>query len=159
MWINLVLALAVLTIVGCSGGSPPDESQIQEAVADQLQNIQAMTNQGHPPEKASALYLDYFSANPIVLPYGGKMLVGKDEVADFYAEVFSMGTIISNSYTNATIGIADEYVVRIYEGTAEFQPFGEEEIFSYTNVYTDVLVYEDGKWKIQWHSWVRAPAD
>ena len=68
-----------------------------------------------------------------------------------------MGTLISNSYEEPILGISDQYVVRTYEGTAEFQPSGDEEIFTYTNVYTDVLIYEDGDWKIQWHSWVPAP--
>ena len=70
-----------------------------------------------------------------------------------------MGTLISNSYTEPAIGISEKYVVRVYEGTAEFQPSETEEIFRYTNVYTDILVYEDGDWRIQWHSWVPAPAN
>ena len=159
MWIRPVLAVILLLIVGCSDVSSPDENQIRAALAGQLRSIEEMTNQGHPPEKVSALYLEYFAADPIVLPYGGRTLVGVEEISDFYAKAFSMGTLISNSYEEPILGISDQYVVRTYEGTAEFQPSGDEEIFTYTNVYTDVLIYEDGDWKIQWHSWVPAPSN
>ena len=159
MWIKLIVAVILLSIAGCFADSPPDESDIRAAVAGQLQDIEAMTNQGHAPEEMTALYLEYFSADPIVLPYGGETLDGTDEIADFYSRVFSIGTLINNAYAEPMIGISEGYVVRIYQGTAEIQPPDTEETVSYTNVYTDVLVYQDGDWKIQWHSWVPAPAN
>ena len=159
MWIKGSAAGCILMLVGCADSSVPDETHVREALVSQLQSIEEMTNQGYPPEKSNALYLDYFSANPIVLPYGGEILVGTEEVSEFYTDVFSMGTLISNAYGEPTIGISEGYVVRIYEGTAEFLPSGGDEVFTYTNVYTDILVYEDGEWKIQWHSWVPAPAN
>ena len=151
-----VVVAVMILIVGCSESIPPDDSQIQAAIAGQLKDIETMTNQGHPTEKATVLYLEYFSSDPTVLPYGGHLLEGRHAVSDFYSSVFSMGTIISNSYTEPTISVSDGFAVRTYEGTAEFRPFESEDILSYTNVYTDVLVQENDAWRIDWHSWVPA---
>jgi len=118
-----------------------------------------MTNQGHPPEKSTALYLEHFSTNPTVLPYGGQLLEGKDSISEFYLSVFSMGSVISNAYTEPTISISDGFAVRTYSGTVEFLPTGSEESLGFTNVYTDVLIQENATWKIDWHSWVPAQSD
>ena len=155
---KLLVKTAFLSLlVGCTGGTQQSEEQIRMALAEQLQNIEEMTNQGHPPEHANKLYLEYFSANPSVLPHGGELLTGKEEIAAFYTEVFSAGKLISNAYKEPVIGISDHYAVRVYEGTAEIQPSNRRRAISYTNIYTDVMVREEGQWKIQWHSWV--PAD
>jgi len=148
-----VIAAIVILMVGCSEPTPPDDSQIRAAVVGQLKNIETMTNQGYPMEKATALYLEYFSTDPTVLPYGGHLLEGRNAVSDFYSSVFSMGTVVSNYYTEPTISISDGFVVRTYEGTSEFRPSGGEDTLSYTNVYTDVLVRENDAWRIDWHSW------
>ena len=159
MRLHVFLILSLSCIAGCATETAPDDEQIRAALIDQLHAIEAMTNQGYPPEKANALYLEYFSAQPMVLPFGGELLVGKEAIGEFYDRVFSMGKVISNAYTEPTIGIADGYVVRVYQGTAEFQPTGSDEVSSFTNLYTDVMVYEESGWKIQWHSWVTIATD
>jgi len=154
----IFFAVFVLLFVGCSKSSSPSEEQDREMIAGQLHEIEAMVNEGHAAEKSSSLYLNYFAVDPNVLPYGSQLLSGKAEVLDFYTKVFSIGTVVSNSYTEPTIEVAGEFAIRTYEGTAQIQLSESNDLISFTNVYTDVLVSENGEWKILWHSWVPAPA-
>jgi len=156
---SCALVVYLIVLLGCSETPTPDYGQMREALANQLLDIEMMTNQGHPPEMMSARYLEFFSTDPSVLPYGGDLMEGREAVSAFYSSVFSMGTIVSISYTEPTIRITDGFAVRIYQGTAELQLSGSEEHLRYTNVYTDVLVRDDGVWKIDWHSWVPAPSN
>ena len=156
---RVFIASAIMLIMACTESPPASRQQVRDVIAVQLSDIETMINEGHPAQVASALYLEFFSANPSVLPYGGELLKGQSEVKDFYTRVFSMGTLISNVYSAPTIEVADGFAVRTYEGTAEIQMMDGSEVLKYTNVYSDVLVPENGEWKIFWHSWVPAPVE
>jgi ketosteroid isomerase-like protein len=156
---SFALLVYLILLPGCSETPTPDYGEMREALANQLLDIEMMTNQGHLPDTMSAKYLEFFSSDPSVLPYSGDLLEGREAVSAFYSSVFSMGTLGSNSYTEPTIRITEGFAVRIYQGTAEIQLSGSEKPMRYTNVYTDVLVREDGVWKIDWHSWVPAPSN
>lgn len=153
------LSVISILLVGCTQPAPPDAEQSRAAVAEQLKSIEAATNLGLPPDEMNARYLGYFSDDAAVLPYGGTPIEGKDAILDFYTAVFTGGTLLSNVYTEPTIRVTDDFIVRTYRGTAEFTPAGSTDVVRYSNIYTDILVNVGGAWLIDWHSWVPAPLD
>ena len=125
-----------------------------ESIRAQLIEIARMSALDRPTTEMTAEYLHYFSAEPTLLPAGGAAIHGRDAIARFYDSAFDGITIISNDYEQPVVIVNGSTAVRRYLGTAVFELQGDEEPEIARNRYIDVLVKEDGEWKMQWHSWV-----
>jgi hypothetical protein len=85
------------------------------------------------------------------LPYGAEFKRTVRGIG-LLRENFSMGAIVSNVYKESTIEVAHRIAERIYGGTAEIRLSDTDDLLKYTNVYSDVLIPENGEWKMLWHS-------
>lgn len=125
-----------------------------EAIKAQLVEIAEMTLVARPTEEMTDLYLEYFAKEPTLLPAESDTLRGRAAIADFYNRAFQGIEILSNDYRDPVVVVDGDMAVRRYIGTAVFMIAGEPDPVTATNRYVDVLVKENGRWKILWHSWV-----
>lgn len=125
-----------------------------EAIKAQLVEIAEMTQVARPTEELTDLYMAYFAKEATLLPAGSGALRGRAAIAGFYNRAFQGIEILSNDYRDPVVVVDGNMAVRRYIGTAVFMIADEPDPVTATNRYMDVLVKENGRWKILWHSWV-----
>ncbi|MEE8464493.1 MAG: DUF4440 domain-containing protein [Gammaproteobacteria bacterium] len=125
-----------------------------DAIKAQLVEIAAMSQVARPTEEMTDLYMAYFAKEPTLLPAGSDALRGRAAIAEFYNHAFQGIEILSNDYRDPVVVVDGDMAVRRYIGKAVFMIAGEPDPVTATNRYVDVLVKENGRWKILWHSWV-----
>ena len=154
---NRILALILATfaacqLAGCSVETPPGPEE--DAITAQLLEIAAMSRSALPTTEMTDRYLHYFAAEPTLLPADRAAIIGRDAIADFYNGVFKDIEILDNEYREPVVVVRGDTATRRYLGTAVFRVPGEEAPVTATNRYLDLLVKENGEWKMLWHAWV-----
>ena len=149
---NLVLLPTIILLLACTQVENSD-TEI-ESIRTQLIEISEMSALDRPTTEMTEEYMQYFAAEPTLLPANGAAIYGREAIAHFYNNAFSDITIISNEYAESVIVVNGSTATRRYLGTAVFELAGEEEPLTAKNRYIDVLVKEGGEWKMLWHSWV-----
>lgn len=148
--------LAILTTLGlCIACSQPDSSDNEaESIRAQLLKIAGMSSVDRPTKEMTEEYMMYFSEEPTLLPANGTAIHGREAIADFYNAAFDGITLLSNKYERPVIVVTGDMATRRYIGTAVFIVAGQEEPITDKKRYIDVLLKENGDWKMLWHSWV-----
>ena len=145
----------LMTIVLCAACSQPGNSDKEvESIRAQLLEIATMSALDRPTAETTNEYMTFFSEEPTLLPAAGAAIHGREAIARFYNDAFSSITILSNVYERPVIVVTGEMATRRYFGTAEFIISGQDDPVTAKNRYIDVLVKENGDWKMLWHSWV-----
>ena len=128
-----------------------------EVIRAQLHEIAWMSAEDRPIPEMTAEYMNYFAAEPTLLPPNQEAVVGREAIEDFYNRAFGGIRLISNQYFDEEIVVNGDMASRHYVGIAHLSfpgdPDDMTEIMS-INRYMDVLVKEDGEWRMVWHSWV-----
>lgn len=149
---NLAQLMIIVLCVSCS---QPDVSDNEiESIRVQLLEIAQMSTLDRPTVELTNDYMAYFSEEPTLLPANGTAIHGREAIAGFYNEAFDGINILSNQYENPVIVVTGDMAARRYIGTAVFIISGQEDPVTAKNRYIDVLVKENGDWKMLWHSWV-----
>lgn len=146
-----LLAMSIL-LLACPQGVGA-ETEI-ESIHGQLLAITRMSVLDQSTAETTNQYMHYFADEPTLLPANGKAIVGRDAIADFYNEAFADIRILSNKYEDPVIVVDGAMATRRYLGTAIFVLADNEAPITAKNRYLDVLVKENGEWKMLWHSWV-----
>ena len=133
--------------------SDTTSSAESEAIKAQLSEIAEVSQSDLPMDELTNLYLTYFVDNPTLLPAGQPALSGRKAIEDFYNGAFQGVRIVSNVYRDPVIVVSGEMATRRYIGTAMLKIADASDLVSATNRYLDVLIKENGEWKILWHSW------
>jgi len=149
---NLALLPTIILLLACTQVENSDNEV--ESIRTQLTEIAEMSALDRPTTEMTEEYLQYFAAEPTLLPANDAAIFGRDAIARFYNNAFDGITIISNKYEEPVIVVNGSTATRRYLGTAVFELAGEEEPVTAKNRYIDVLVKEGGEWKMLWHSWV-----
>jgi hypothetical protein len=129
---NFALLTIIVLCISCS--QPKDSDNEIESIRAQLLEIAEMSALDRPTAEMTSEYMTYFSKEPTLLLDGIK--------------------ILSNQYENPVIVVSDDMATRRYIGTAVFIIAGEEVRVTAKNRYVDILVKENGEWKMLWHSFV-----
>ena len=146
--------LPLLTAL-CLGTSVFASDSEIEIIRAQLHEIAWMSAEDRPVSEMAEEYISYFSAEPTLLPPNSEAIVGRDAIEEFYKGAFGGVRLISNQYFDEEIIVNGGMASRHYMGMAHLSFPGADmtEIVS-INRYVDVLVKEDGAWRMVWHSWV-----
>ena len=147
----LLFFIAFQTIAYANDAASSSES---EAIMAQLIEIAEVSQSGLPMGEMTDRYLSYFAANPTLLPAGQAALTGREAIQNFYNGAFRDIVIESNIYRDPIIVVNGDMATRRYIGTAVLKIADQPDPVSATNRYLDVLIKEDGEWKMLWHSWV-----
>jgi len=147
----LLFLIAIQTIAYANDAVSSSES---EAIMAQLTEIAEISQSGLSTVEMTDSYLSYFAANPTLLPAGQAALTGREAIQNFYNGAFRDVVIESNIYRDPVIVVNGEMATRRYIGTAVLKIADQPDPVSATNRYLDVLIKEDGEWKMLWHSWV-----
>ncbi|MDJ0909586.1 MAG: DUF4440 domain-containing protein [Woeseiaceae bacterium] len=145
--LTLLAALCLGTSVFAS------ESEV-EIIRAQLHEIAWMSAKDRPVPEMAEEYMTYFSAEPTLLPPNSEAIVGRDSIEEFYTGAFGGVRLISNRYYDEEIVVIGDMASRHYFGTAHLSFPGDASEVMSINRYVDVLVKEDGEWRMAWHSWV-----
>jgi ketosteroid isomerase-like protein len=149
---NLALLPTIILLLACTQVEKSDTEV--ESIRTQLIEIAKMSALDRPTTEMVEEYMQYFAAEPTLLPANGAAIYGRDSIARFYNNAFDGITIISNKYEKPVIVVHGSTATRRYSGTAVFQLAGSSSPATAKNRYVDVLVKEGGEWKMLWHSWV-----
>jgi ketosteroid isomerase-like protein len=149
---NFALLTIIVLCISCS--QPKDSDNEIESIRAQLLEIAEMSALDRPTAEMTSEYMTYFSKEPTLLPANGEAVHGQEGIAAFYNDVFDGIKILSNQYENPVIVVSDDMATRRYIGTAVFIIAGEEVRVTAKNRYVDILVKENGEWKMLWHSFV-----
>ena len=154
---NITPLVVLILCVACapSNGNDPEIDSIES----QLFEIAAMSSRDQSTAAMTSEYMNYFAAEPILLPEGMPAIQGKEQVAAFYNNAFGGIKILSNKYEDPKVVVSGQRATRHYVGTAVFNIEGENDPVTARNRYIDVLVQEDGEWKMLVHSWVAEPGE
>lgn len=145
------LAAAVL-FVACGRVDEPDTDA--EDIRGQLVEIAELFTPERPAAEITAGYVSYFAEDATLLPANGEAVQGLNAIAEFYGNVFGGVSIVSNRYDDPVVVVDTALASRHYVGTAVFHVSGQESPITARNRYIDVLIKENGQWKMLWHSWV-----
>ena len=147
---NIALLTMIVLCAACS--QPEDSDQEIESIRAQLLEIANMSAIDRPTAETMNEYMTYFSEEPTLLPANGEAIHGREAIARFYIEAFSGIKILSNVYERPVIVVTGDMAIRRYIGTAVFIISGQEDPVTAKNRYIDLLVKENGDWKMLWHS-------
>jgi ketosteroid isomerase-like protein len=148
---SALLAMSIL-LLACTQGV--DSETEVESIHAQLLAIAEMSALERPTAEMTDEYMHYFADEPTLLPANGEAIYGRDAIAGFYNDAFDGIRILSNKYEEPVIVVDGNLATRRYLGTAVFALADDEEPVTAKNRYLDVLVKENGEWKMLWHSWV-----
>jgi ketosteroid isomerase-like protein len=151
---NLAIVTTIVLCVACSQPNESDNAIEIESIRAQLLEIAEMSSVDRPIAELTDEYMTYFSKEPTLLPANGGAIHGQEAIAAFYNDVFDGIKILSNQYENPVIVVSDDMATRRYIGTAVFIIAGEADRVTAKNRYVDILVKENGEWKMLWHSFV-----
>ena len=97
-------------------------------------------------------YLEFFVADPVLLPPGEDAVQGYDAALAYYTEGFEGGTVLDVDFQTPDILLDGDMAVRRYIGSSEIM-FDSGPYSSY-NRYIDILQRQpDGEWLTVWHTW------
>ena len=143
----------VLTALVVSASALASDDEV-EVIRTQLHEIAWMSAEDRPVTEMTEEYMTYFAAEPTLLPPNSEPIVGRDAIAEFYNGAFGGIRLISNRYYDESIVVYGDMASRHYIGMAHLSFPGDASEVMSINRYIDVLVREDGEWKMVWHSWV-----
>ncbi len=146
-----LLPLLAALCLGTSAFASEDEVEIIRA---QLHEIAWMSAEDRPVSEMADEYMTYFAADPTLLPPNSEPLAGREAIEEFYNSVFGGVRLISNQYFDEEIVVSGDMASRRYIGMAHLSFPGDASEVVSINRYVDVMVREDGEWKMLWHSWV-----
>ena len=147
-------------LVLCVACARPETTDPEvDVIRSQLLEIAAMSARDQSTAAMTSEYMKYFAAEPILVPDGHPAIQGREQVAGFYITVFESVRILSNTYEDPEIIVNGSRASRHYLGTAVFAIEGQQDPVTARNRYIDVLVRENGEWKMLMHSWVAEPQD
>jgi len=149
---NLALLPTIFLLLACTKVENSDAEV--ELIRKQLTEIAEMSALDRPTTETTEEYMQYFAAEPTLLPANSAAIYGREAIARYYNNAFDDITIISNRYEEPVVVVNGSTATRRYLGTAVFELAGEEEPLTAKNRYIDVLVKEGDEWKMLWHSWV-----
>lgn len=149
---NLALAPTIILLLACTQAE--NSASEVESIRTQLLEIAEMSARDRPTAEMTEEYMRYFAEEPTLLPANGDAIVGREAIVRFYNNAFDGIKIVSNKYEEPVILVQGSIATRRYLGTAVFNLAAQEEPVTARNRYIDVLVKENGEWKMLWHSWV-----
>jgi ketosteroid isomerase-like protein len=151
----------LLTLVGCALAACAHTTAFQasgetEEITAQLIEISELPYSGLDPAEMAERHIAFFAESPTILPPDDAALVGSEAVAALYEAAYRDIEFISNEFRDLVVVVHGETATRRYLVTGVYRLADSAEPVTATNRYLDVLIREDGEWKILLHSWVSA---